>query len=160
MAEIKEYKNLINGEWKESKEQITIYSPIDNKEIGKVQAMTHKEIDDAMAAAKAAMKAWREVPIVERAKVLYKAAELLEKRKIAMPVWDAANPAVVQAWKDASLGFAQGARGELKAVIGQTLRPGSVWETTELPALKGNPQVRKITVIDPASRAERVIFER
>ena len=81
MAEIKEYKNLINGEWKESKEQITIYSPIDNKEIGKVQAMTHKEIDDAMAAAKAAMKAWREVPIVERAKVLYKAAELLEKRK-------------------------------------------------------------------------------
>lgn len=45
-------------------------------------------------------------------------------------------------------------------MIGQTLRPGSVWETTELPALKGNPQVRKITVIDPASRAERVIFER
>ena len=86
--------------------------------------------------------------------------QLLEKRKIAMPVWDAANPTVVQAWKDASLGFAQGARGELKAVIGQTLRPGSVWETTELPALKGNPQVRKITVIDPASRAERVIFER
>ena len=81
MAEIKEYKNLINGEWKESKEKITIYSPIDNKEVGKVQAMTHKEIDDAMAAAKAAMKAWREVPIVERAKVLYKAAELLEKRK-------------------------------------------------------------------------------
>ena len=86
--------------------------------------------------------------------------QLLEKRKITMPVWDAANPTVVQAWKDASLGFAQGARGELKAVIGQTLRPGSVWETTELPALKGNPQVRKITVIDPASRAERVIFER
>ena len=84
MAEIKEYKNLINGEWKESKDQITIYSPIDNKEIGKVQAMTHKEIDDAMAAAKAAMKAWREVPIVERAKVLYKAAELLEKRKNVM----------------------------------------------------------------------------
>ena len=48
MAEIKEYKNLINGEWRESKEQITIYSPIDNKEIGKVQAMTHKEIENEL----------------------------------------------------------------------------------------------------------------
>lgn len=81
MAEIKNYKNLINGEWKESKDQITIYSPIDDREMGKVQAMTHKEIDNAMESAKAAMKSWREVPIVERAKVLYKAAELLEKRK-------------------------------------------------------------------------------
>ena len=86
--------------------------------------------------------------------------QLLEKRKIVMPVWDAANPAVVQAWKDASLGFAQGARGELKAVIGQNLRPGNIWETTELPALKGNLQVRKISVIDPATRSEKVIFER
>jgi glyceraldehyde-3-phosphate dehydrogenase (NADP+) len=81
MAEIKNYKNLVNGEWKESEKQISISSPIDNKEIGKVQAMTHEEIDEAMDAAKRAMKAWREVPIVERAKVLYKAAELLEKRK-------------------------------------------------------------------------------
>lgn len=81
MSEIKEYKNLVNGEWKSSKDQITIFSPIDNKEIGKVQAMTHEEIDEAMKSAKNAMKLWREVPIVERAKVLYKAAELLEKRK-------------------------------------------------------------------------------
>ena len=43
--------------------------------------MSHEEIDQAMEAAKRASKLWREVPIVERAKVLYKAAELLEKRK-------------------------------------------------------------------------------
>ena len=81
MAEMKEYKNLVDGEWKVSKDKITIYSPIDNKEIGQVQAMSQKEIDETMDAAKKALKAWREMAIVERAKVLYKAAELLEKRK-------------------------------------------------------------------------------
>ncbi len=81
MTENKIYKNLVDGEWKSSKDQIAIFSPIDDKEMGKVQAMSHEEIDQAMEAAKRALKLWREVPIVERAKVLYKAAELLETRK-------------------------------------------------------------------------------
>lgn len=79
--ESKVYKNLVDGEWRSSESQITIFSPIDDKEMGKVQAMSHKEIDEAMESSKKALKLWREVPVVERAKVLYKAAELLEKRK-------------------------------------------------------------------------------
>jgi filamentous hemagglutinin len=33
---------------------------------------------------------------------------LLAERKIAMPAWDASNPAVVKAWQEASAQYAQG----------------------------------------------------
>jgi len=58
--------------------------------------------------------------------------------------WDAANPAPVQAWQDASRAYAEGASGTVHAVIGDSLRPGSIWETIELPALKANPNVTQI----------------
>ncbi len=65
----------------------------------------------------------------------------------------------VQAWKNASLKFAQGAAGDVKAVIGKNMRPGNVWDTVELPALKANPNVRSITVVDPLSNVETVVFK-
>lgn len=77
-----------------------------------------------------------------------------------MPVWDAGNPIVVAAWENASRSFALGAKGDVTAVIGQTLRPGSVWEVVELPALKANPNVTSIAVIDPFSGLRTVIFKR
>ncbi len=46
------------------------------------------------------------------------------------------------------------------AVIGENLRPGSLWAEVELPALKANLKVTKIIKIDPATKAETVIFER
>jgi hypothetical protein len=44
--------------------------------------------------------------------------------------------------------------------FGENLRPGSTWERIELPALKNNPNVTKITVIDPETGSETVIFQR
>ena len=37
---------------------------------------------------------------------------------------------------------------------------GSIWEKLELPALKVNPEVTRIVTIDPATGADKVIFER
>ncbi|GHU63185.1 NADP-dependent glyceraldehyde-3-phosphate dehydrogenase [Clostridia bacterium] len=81
MLEIKNYMNLMNGEWRTSKEQISIFSPLDQQELGKIPAMTKDEIDEAMTAACVALQSWRETPIVNRTKILYKAAELLDERK-------------------------------------------------------------------------------
>ncbi|MHB8255492.1 MAG: hypothetical protein ACYDEV_17855, partial [Acidiferrobacter sp.] len=84
--------------------------------------------------------------------------QLMASKGIALPAWDASNPAVVEAWQNASLNYAQGASGSVNAVIGSTLRPGSVWETIELPALRANPKVTEINVIYPATKAKTVIF--
>ena len=85
---------------------------------------------------------------------------LIEKRQIKMPDYDPNNPASVKAWQDISADFAAGASGNVSAVIGKDLRPGNIWESVELPALKKNPNVNRITIIDPDTGIERVVFQR
>ncbi|TCL58556.1 nonphosphorylating glyceraldehyde-3-phosphate dehydrogenase [Kineothrix alysoides] len=77
------YRNLINGEWVNSKNStyITVTSPIDNSVIGNVPAMTKDEVDLAVQAAKEAQKSWKSVTIGEKAEVLYRAADILLKNK-------------------------------------------------------------------------------
>ncbi|MDS3206145.1 NADP-dependent glyceraldehyde-3-phosphate dehydrogenase [Streptococcus pneumoniae] len=75
------YQNLVNGKWKSSEQEITIYSPINQEELGTVPAMTQTEADEAMQAARAALPAWRALSAVERAAYLYKTAAILERDK-------------------------------------------------------------------------------
>ena len=75
------YQNLVNGEWKSSEKEITIYSPINQEELGTVPAMSQAEVDEAMKAARAALPAWRALSAVERAAYLHKTADILERDK-------------------------------------------------------------------------------
>ena len=75
------YQNLVNGEWKSSEKEITIYSPINQEELGTVPAMSQAEVDEAMQAARAALPAWRALSAVERAAYLHKTAAILERDK-------------------------------------------------------------------------------
>ena len=75
------FKNLVNGEWKSSEKEITIYSPINQEELGTVPAMSQAEVDEAMQAARAALPAWRALSAVERAAYLHKTAAILERDK-------------------------------------------------------------------------------
>ena len=74
-------QNLINGEWKSSEKEIKIYSPINNEELGSIPSMTKEEVDYAMETGKIALQKWRSLAVVERAKYLYKAADILERDK-------------------------------------------------------------------------------
>ncbi|MCI5725381.1 NADP-dependent glyceraldehyde-3-phosphate dehydrogenase [Fusobacterium sp.] len=76
-----QYKNLVNGEWVSSEKVIKINSPINNEEIGTIPAMTKEEADNAIKTAKIALKKWKNLAVVERAKYLYKAADILERDK-------------------------------------------------------------------------------
>ncbi|AIQ11410.1 glyceraldehyde-3-phosphate dehydrogenase [Paenibacillus durus] len=69
----------MNGEWKESKsgQTLDIYSPYSRDVIGKVQAVTEEEVNEAIYFAHEAQKSWREVSLQERAKYLYKWADEL-----------------------------------------------------------------------------------
>ncbi|MEG0496201.1 MAG: aldehyde dehydrogenase family protein, partial [Eubacterium sp.] len=74
-----EYKNLINGKWVASKtgKTIEINSPIDGSLVGKIQAMSHEDVDAAIINTKENLEKWSEMPVYERASIFYRAAELL-----------------------------------------------------------------------------------
>lgn len=85
---------------------------------------------------------------------------MLAKYNIQMPVWDAKNPVSVKIWEDVSSLYATQVSGEVRVVLGKKLRPDNIWENIELPRLKSNKNVTKITAIDPETMAETVIFKR
>ena len=84
----------------------------------------------------------------------------IETQNIVMPEWNFNNPSTMEAWDLASGAYDEQVSGEIRAVIGSELRPGNIWENVELPRLKNNPNVTKITTIDPKTGVENVIFER
>lgn len=67
------YKFYIKGEWRESKssQTIDIYSPYSHEVVGKVQAITREEVDEAIHFAHEAQKVWKDISLQERAKYLY-----------------------------------------------------------------------------------------
>ncbi|HML47767.1 MAG TPA: aldehyde dehydrogenase family protein, partial [Clostridia bacterium] len=86
-GEGKTFCNLYDGEWTKASSDalIEIVSPVDGSLVGKVPAMTREDVDRAVANTKENLHVWAETPIHERAGVLYRAADLLEKnvREIA-----------------------------------------------------------------------------
>lgn len=84
----------------------------------------------------------------------------IASKKITMPEWDFNNPSSMEAWDLASGAYAEQVSGEIRAVVGSELRPGNIWENIELPRLIENPNVTKITTIDPKTGIETIIFER
>ncbi len=80
----KVYKNFINGEWVEARcgEAFENHNPADTTDLIGLFAKSDKcDLDEAVAAAKAAYCSWRLTPAPRRAEILYKAAQMLVERK-------------------------------------------------------------------------------
>ena len=77
------FKRLLNGNWTSpsSDHLIEIKSPLNNEVIGKVEAMSKKEVDIAIKGAKDAQKSWSNTPLNERCEILYKTADILLKNQ-------------------------------------------------------------------------------
>jgi alpha-ketoglutaric semialdehyde dehydrogenase len=78
------FRNFINGEWVAAKGGQTLENrnPADTQEIiGLFPLSGPDDVDAAVAAAKNAHKSWRLTPAPKRAEILFRAAELLVKRK-------------------------------------------------------------------------------
>jgi len=79
-----EYRNYIAGEWvaPSSNNYIDNYNPADTRDlIGRFPASTAEDVDSAVDAATEAFKKWRRVPAPRRAEILFKAGEILIRRK-------------------------------------------------------------------------------
>lgn len=84
----------------------------------------------------------------------------ISDKAINMPEWSFNNPSSIKAWEDVSAEFAKQVSGEIRAVVGKELREGNIWENIELPRLKNNHNVTKITIVDPETEIETIIFKR
>ena len=83
-AATRAYKNFIGGEWVAPKHGKTLENrnPANTDEvIGVFPASSIEDVDAAVAAAKKAHQTWRLTPAPKRAEMLFRAAELLVKRK-------------------------------------------------------------------------------
>lgn len=78
----RKFRNLIDGKWRDSNNGnfIEIKSPIDGDIVGRVPSMTKEEVDKVIMAAQKATAVWKDVPIYEKAEILYKAADILQER--------------------------------------------------------------------------------
>jgi alpha-ketoglutaric semialdehyde dehydrogenase len=78
------FKNFINGEWvapRGGKTHLN-HNPANTSEIiGEFPLSSEADVDAAVGAAREAYKSWRLVPAPKRAEILFRAAELLLKRK-------------------------------------------------------------------------------
>jgi aldehyde dehydrogenase (NAD+) len=84
MAIPKLFKNFINGEWVESRsgKAFENRNPANKDElVGMFPAGTEEDVNQAIDAAKSAYKKWRMVPAPKRAEILFRAAEILVKKK-------------------------------------------------------------------------------
>src|ERR1044072_3488224 len=83
-AKIKTECNYIDGKWTApaSGEYLENRNPADTRElIGRFPASNAEDVNQAVAAAKEAYSAWRKTPAPRRAELLFKAGEILIKRK-------------------------------------------------------------------------------
>ena len=76
-------KPYIGGQWIESESQkyTTIYDPSTGKPIAQVPQCTAAEVEKAIAAAKAAYPAWKNTPVRNRANIMMKLRNLIERDK-------------------------------------------------------------------------------
>ncbi|MDP2727949.1 MAG: aldehyde dehydrogenase family protein [Dehalococcoidia bacterium] len=76
-------KNYINGKWLESSSGETFLSlnPANGEALGELASSTAKDVDDAVAAAHQAFDSWRKVPAPRRGEIVFRAGEMMLKRK-------------------------------------------------------------------------------
>jgi alpha-ketoglutaric semialdehyde dehydrogenase len=78
-------RNLVGGAWEEpGRDAIETVDPASGTAIGRAPKSTAKDVDRAVAAAKAAFPAWASRPAPRRAEAIYRAATVLESRKEAL----------------------------------------------------------------------------
>lgn len=82
------YRPIVNGESVPTAAQIQSVNPArPDQVVGEIGMLSVEQADAAIAAAKAAFPAWKATPAKERAAILRKAADLMEKRRAELCAW-------------------------------------------------------------------------
>ncbi|KAK7055694.1 Transposase [Favolaschia claudopus] len=84
----------------------------------------------------------------------------LAKANLIMPSFNLKDPKTVEVWTFASQTFAKLASGESFLVTGRSTRELNIFHKQELPRLKNNKKITKITKIDSLTNRRTVVFDR
>ncbi|MBI2771219.1 MAG: NAD-dependent succinate-semialdehyde dehydrogenase [Burkholderiales bacterium] len=73
---------FINGEWQDAADgkSLAVFNPATGKEIGRVAHASTADLDRALEAAQKGFEKWRDMPAIERNKIMRKAAGLMRER--------------------------------------------------------------------------------
>lgn len=71
----------INGKWRKTASDLPVLNPATEEEIGRLPHAETSDLDDAVEAATQGFRTWRRVAPVDRANVIYRAAELMRERQ-------------------------------------------------------------------------------
>lgn len=73
---------FINGQWQDAADgkTLAVFNPATGKEIGRVAHASTKDLDRALEAAQKGFETWRELPAIERNKIMRKAAGFMRER--------------------------------------------------------------------------------
>ncbi len=84
----KEYPNIINGKEILTEKKLPSLNPSNISEtIGTFQLSSQFHAEDALSAAWKAFESWKNVPAAERAEYLFKAADIIRKRRLEINAW-------------------------------------------------------------------------
>lgn len=75
----------------------------------------------------------------------------LSSKGIELPNWDVSNPSTISAWNSAYSSYAMHSSGNVEALLGNTVRPTSVWNVFERTILRINPNAGNITIYTPTA---------
>ncbi len=81
MASYPELQLYINGSWRSASDSLPVINPATEEHIGQVPVAGQDELDDALAAAEAGFKQWRQTAPKARADLIRSAASLLRDRQ-------------------------------------------------------------------------------
>ena len=148
---------LIGGEWREAEGGATLDSidPASGKVIGLVPDASASDIDAAVQAARAAQPGWAATPPAERARILWKVADLIEANideLSELEALDQGKPLYVARWAEipGAAGQFRFFAGQAMAIEGSTITPSITYQ----PAGK---QMRAWTMREPVGVVAAIV---
>ncbi|MFO7304824.1 MAG: aldehyde dehydrogenase family protein [Gammaproteobacteria bacterium] len=130
-----EAKMFIGGEWCEAAggQWLTTVDPATGQEIGRFPEAASEDVDRAVVAAAEAQPRWAETPPAERARILWRIAELMEAHideLSELESLDQGKPLYVARWAEVLGAIAQFRffAGQATAIEGKTIRPSITYQ--------------------------------
>lgn len=74
-------KNLVNGEWVTGDGTLSVTNPWNNKELGRLELATSRQVSDALRAATRAFEQTRKMPVHKRSELLLRVRERISKKQ-------------------------------------------------------------------------------